>query len=164
MVEEIEMDIATDKIYRSSHLGQRAQGSWPDYITEAARSGSDVSLARQLRVPGTLNQTTQRKLATGRIIPAKVPHNAAEVLAESEFNRYFARGLSRRAIESGIPRLQVYRAKEVASPRRESEEKIGLLVEPGTLLIDLRGSNGVEPALGIPPGPGSGISVRIPKN
>ncbi|AOO84503.1 hypothetical protein [Bosea vaviloviae] len=163
MVEEIEIDIASDKIYRSSYLGQRSQGNWPDYITEAARSGSDDSLARQLRVPGALNQTTQRRLATGRVISAKVPNNAAEVLAESEFNRYYARGLSRKAIQNEIPRLQVYRAKRVMNPRPESEEKIGLLVDPATLLIDLRGSIGVEPALGVPPGPGSGISVRIPK-
>ncbi|MDP3258498.1 hypothetical protein [Bosea sp. (in: a-proteobacteria)] len=164
MVEEIEMDTASDKIYRSSYLGQRAQGNWPDYIREAALSGSDVSLASQLRAPGMLNQMTQRMLATGRTITAKVPHNAAEVLAESEFNRYYARGLSRRAIEAGVARLQVYRAKAVMSPRQESERMIGLLVDPGTLLIDLRGSIGVETALGIPPGPGSGISVRLPKN
>lgn len=164
MVEEIEMDTASDKIYRSSYLGQRAQGNWPDYMKEAARSGSDDTLARQLRAPGMLNQMTQRTLATGRTISAKVPHNAADVLAESEFNRYYARGLSRRAMEAGIPRLQVYRAKPVMNPRAESEQKIGLLVDPETLLIDLRGSIGVETALGIPPGPGSGISVRIPKS
>jgi hypothetical protein len=164
MLEEIEMDIVSDKIYRSSYLGQRAQGSWPDYILAAARDGSDDSLAQQLRSPGILNQMTQRLLASGKTIQAKVPHNAAEVLAESEFNRYFARGLSRRAIDGNIPRLEVYRAKTVMVPRQESEQLIGLLVEPKVLLIDLRGSIGVETALGIPPGPGSGITVRIPKH
>jgi hypothetical protein len=65
-------------------------------------------------------------------------------------------------MEQGIARLEVYRAKSVAVPRPESEEKIGLLVDPKTILIDIRASNGVETALGIPPGPGSGITLRIP--
>lgn len=94
------------------------------------------------------------------------PHlNAAEVLAQSEFNRYFVRGLCRRAIATKIERLQVFRAKPVANPRAESEHKIGLLVDPEVVLIDVRKSQeyGVETALGIPPGPGSGITLRIKK-
>ncbi|WP_424360884.1 hypothetical protein [Methylocystis parvus] len=163
MVEEIEMDIASDKIYRSSYLTQTGQGNWPEYLLDAARTGSDETLSRTLQMAGSFNAMPTRQLANGKVIQAKVPHNAADVLAESEFNRYYCRGLSRRALEAGLPRLEVYRAKQVAVPRPESEEKIGLLCEPEVLLIDLRKSQGVEPALGIPPGPGSGISVRIPR-
>jgi hypothetical protein len=94
----------------------------------------------------------------------RVPYNAAEVLAESEFNRYYVRGLCRRATVNGIPRLEVYRAKYVVEARPESQAKIGLLVDPEVVLIDVRSSTGVETALGIPPGPGSGISIRIPKS
>jgi hypothetical protein len=162
MVEEIDMDAASDKIYRSSYLGQRAQGNWPDMIKTAAANGSDDTLAAALRKPGMLNSTTTRRSRSGQIITAKVPYNAAETLAEGEFNRYYVRGLCRRAIATGITRLQVYRAKHVAKPRPESEEKIGLLISPDATLIDLRNSIGFETALGIPPGPNSGITVRIP--
>ena len=93
-----------------------------------------------------------------------MPFNAPEVLAEGEFNRYYCRALSRRAIDTNIPRLQVYRAKAVTTPRPESQRLIGLLVDPERLLDDIRKSSGVETALGIPPGPGSGITVRIPKD
>jgi hypothetical protein len=163
MVEEIEMDAKSDKIYRSSYLSQRAQGNWPDYITDAAKSGTDDTLASELRQSGNLNRTTTRRTPSGRTIQAQVPHNAHTVLAEGEFNRYYARGLSRKAIAKAIPRLEVYRAKDAMNPRPESEAKIGMLVDPETLLVDLRASIGVETALGIPPGPGSGITVRIPK-
>ncbi|MEH3117826.1 MAG: hypothetical protein PGN25_09585 [Methylorubrum populi] len=162
MLEEIEMDAAEEKLYISAYLTQQAQGNWPDYLRDAARNGSDDGLASQLRSTTSLTATTMRRTKSG-FTQVKVPHNAAEVLAESEFNRFYVRGLSRRAIANGIPRLEVYRAKQVAQPRPESERLIGLLVDPEVLLIDVRGSVGVETALGIPPGPGSGISVRIPR-
>jgi hypothetical protein len=163
MVEEIDMDVKADKIYRSSYLGQRTQGNWPDMMRDAADKGNDDTLAAELRKPGSLNATTMRRKVKGGMTAAKVPHNAAEVLAESEFNRYYCRGLCRRALENGIAKLQVYRAKAVAQPRPDSELKIGFLADPQTVLIDVRASIGVETALGIPPGPGSGITLRIPK-
>jgi hypothetical protein len=162
MIEEIDMDVQADTIYRSSYLTQSGQGNFPDLLRAAAEAGNDDTLAAGLR--GQFNQTTQRKRPKGPgYYTAAVPVNAAEVLAEGEFNRYFCRALSRHAVALELPRLQVYRAKAVAQPRPESEAKIGLLVDPGTILIDLRASIGVEPALGIPPGPGSGITLRIPK-
>lgn len=162
MVEEIDMDVKSDKVYRSSYLTQRGQGNFPDLLRAAAESGTDDSLAASLK--GQFNQTTQRKKPKGfRYYTAAVPVNAASVLAEDQFNRYFCRGLSRHAISLEIPRLQVYRAKQVAQPRRESEAKIGFLVDPQIILIDLRASTeGFETALGIPPGPGSGITLRVP--
>jgi hypothetical protein len=150
MIEEIEMDIASDAIYRSTYLSQRAQGNWPDMIRDAAASGSDDSLAAELRRPGVLNQTTQRRTPSGGVTTAKVPHNAHEVLAESEFNRYYVRGLCRRAIAAGLQRLLVYRAKAVANPRPESEARIGHLIDPEVVLIDVRKSIGVDTALGFP--------------
>lgn len=163
MLEEIDMDVAADTIYRSSYLSQRGQGNWPDLIRAAAESGTDDSLAASAR--GMFNEATQRRKPKGHgYYTARVPHNAAEILAESEFNRYYVRGLSRRAIAENIPRLEVYRAKAVNDPRPESERKIGFLVDPNILLTDVRAAQerGVETALGIPPGPGSGITLRIP--
>jgi hypothetical protein len=162
MLEEIDMDIWSDVIYRSPYLTQRGQGNWPDHLRDAAANGNDDSLAASVK--GQFNQTTQRrKPKGGGYYTAAVPVNAAEVIAESEFNRYFVRGLCRRAIAEGIRRLQVFRAKIVAQPRPESQRLIDLLIDPEVVLIDVRNSIGVETALGIPPGPGSGITIRIPR-
>lgn len=163
MLEEIERDVKSDKIHLSAWLGQRTQGNWSDLLKEAAEKGTDDTLAADLRKPGSLNSTIMRRTSKGGMTAAKVPYNAAEVLAESEFNRYFCRGLCRRALEAGIQRLQVFRAKYVTQPRPESEAMIGFLADPQTVLTDIRASIGVETALGIPPGPGSGITLRIPK-
>jgi hypothetical protein len=164
MLEEIDMDISADTVYRSSYLNQSSQGAFPDLMRAAAETGTDDTLAASLR--GRFNATTTRRKPKGGYYTAAVPYNAAEVLAESEFNRYYVRGLCRRAVTENIPHLEVYRAKQVMQPRRESEAKIGLLADPQTLLMDVRNSqeNGFDTALGIPPGPGSGITVRIRKS
>ena len=163
MVDEIDLDEKSDRINRSAYLTQAGQGRWPDLLRKAAKAGNDDTLTIDIKRQNLLTDRIQKRKPEGGHIMAAVPVNGAEVLAEAEFNAYFCRGLSRYAQQNDIPRLEVYRAKAVREPRQGSQEKIGLLVDPKVILIDLRASVGVEPALGIPPGPGSGITLRIPK-
>ena len=72
------------------------------------------------------------------------------------------RALCRRAIEDGIGELIVYRARPTVNPRPESEALVETTVDPAELLADLRAHPGEATALGIPAGPNSGISVRLP--
>jgi hypothetical protein len=109
-----------------------------------------------------LNATVQRKKPTGGYTTAKVPINAPDMMAEGEFNRFYARGLCLRAIAEGIPTVTVYRAKEVNNPRPESEALIGTHVSAEQLLQDLRQHTGTDTDLGLPGGPNSGLSVRLP--
>jgi hypothetical protein len=88
--------------------------------------------------------------------------NAHEMLAEGEFNRFYIRGLCVRALADGIDEVVVYRAKAVQNARSESEGKIGQRVSADALLVDLRLHKGVDTALGLPPGPNSGLSVHLP--
>jgi hypothetical protein len=91
-----------------------------------------------------------------------VPATAPETLAEGEFNRFYIRGLCVRALAEGITELVIYRAKQVENPRSESTAKIGLKISAQALLTDLRANPGVDTALGLPPGPNSGLSVKLP--
>ena len=95
---------------------------------------------------------------------AKVPANAADTLAEGEFNRFYCRGLCARVSGSTPGEVEIYRGRESSQPRRESEALIGRRLEATSVLRDLRSSVGVEPALGVPPGPNSGLTLRIPKS
>ena len=82
-----------------------------------------------------------------------MPSNAPETLAEGEFNRFYIRGLCRRAVEENVAQLVIYRAKTVTHARPESERRIGATVSPGALLADLRQNVGVDTVLGVPAGP-----------
>lgn len=162
MVEEIQFDIAHDKLYIGTHLSQTGQGDWTEILIDAVTNGTDDSLAQALRERGRLNQTAQRRKPNGGYTTYRVPITAPETLAEGEFNRFYVRALCRRAIKEGIPRLEVYRAKNVREPRPESFQKIGLLMDPQVVLIDVRASPGVDTALGMPQGPNSGLTLRTP--
>ena len=85
-----------------------------------------------------------------------------DVAAVREFNRFYIRALCRRAIDDNIPALAVYRARPSKNPRPTSEKKVGNLVDPRELLDDLRARPGTRPAMGLPAGPNSGVSVRLP--
>jgi hypothetical protein len=162
MVEEISMDVDNKSIYISNYLNELGQHAWPDLLKEAAINGTDNTLAARLRKDGFLKYEVERRKPTGGYTIARVPVTAPETMAEGEFNRYYVRGLCRRAIADTLPVLRVYRAKAVMNPRSSSEEKIGTTIGPSVLLDDLRNTTGVEPALGLPPGPNSGLTLRIP--
>lgn len=163
MLEEVEYDIARNQLHISPFLTGQGQRDYVNLLREAVQTGDDETLAESLRSHRRITRTLPRrnKLKGGYMIAA-TPANAAEILAESEFNRFYIRALARRAIEDGIPELVVYRAKKVLKPRPESEALIETTLSPEALLTDLREHSDQPPALGIPSGPNSGLSVRLP--
>jgi DNA repair photolyase len=163
MLEELEYDIAHNQLHISPFLSGQGQRDYQQLIREAIQSGTDQTLAENLRLHRRINRTQPRRQPKGGYSIASTPENAAEVLAESEFNRYYIRGLARRAIEDGIPELVIYRAKPAKNPRPESEARVETTISPQDLLDDLRVHPGDEPpTLGVPSGPISGLSVRLP--
>lgn len=162
MLDEIEQDLASGTFFISNRLSSIGQAHYPEMLKEAVSKHDDAWLAEQLRQHGRLNTTEPRRTPSGGMTTAKVPVNAHEVLAEGEFNRFYARGLCRRAIEEGIPHLEIYRAKAVSSPRSESQARIGSKIDPEALLDDLRTHPGIDTALKLPAGPNSGLSVKLP--
>jgi hypothetical protein len=159
MAQEIERDLTNHTLYLSPRLTAEGRRQYPALLRQAAARHDDAWLATELRA-GLMAAEEQRRKPSGGFSMAKVPVTAPEILAEGEFNRFYCRALCLHAIESGLP-LEVYRAKPVANPRPESQAKLGNRVDPQRLLEDLRTHPGVEPALGLPPGPNSGLSIRL---
>ncbi|MGB8060901.1 MAG: hypothetical protein WCF26_03330 [Candidatus Sulfotelmatobacter sp.] len=163
MLEELDLDVKEGRLYVSPRLSGKGVADYATLLRSAMESGDDASLAGELRKDGRLNATEQRRKPKGGYTTAAVPVTAADTLAEGEFNRFYARGLCRRTKVEGDSELKVHRAKDVQNPRPQSEALIGSTLDPEKLLLDLRQSIGVEPALGLPPGPNSGLSVKIIK-
>lgn len=163
MLEEMEYDIANHQLHISPFLSGQGQRDYENLLRDALQNGNDETLAQNLREHRRILRTLPRRNPSGGYSIAATAENAAQVLAESEFNRYYIRALARRAIEDGIPELVIYRAKPVANPRPESEARIETALTPQELLEDLRRHTGDErPELGVPSGPNSGLSVRLP--
>ena len=163
MLDEMEYDIEHHQLHISPFLSGQGQRDYENLLRDALQNGDDETLAQSLREHRRILRTLPRRNPSGGYSIAATAENAAQVLAESEFNRYYIRALARRAIEDGISELVIYRAKPVTNPRPESEARIETSLSPQELLEDLRSHLGDErPTLGVPSGPNSGLSVRLP--
>lgn len=162
MLEEIDLDAANACLYISSRLTEEGEQAWGGLLRDAARVGSDKTLAVELGRRGYLHSHETRNKRSGPT-PARVPHTAANTLAEGEFNRFYCRALCRRvmASEGDDGLVVVVRAKVVKNPRPESELKVGMSFNAKQLLADLRTHQGVDTALGVPAGPNSGLSIAL---
>lgn len=159
---EVDDAIASGSLYYSERMTEAGKAAYPALLREAIQRGTEQTLAQTLARSGYW-KAYETRVRQGRPHQARVPHNAHETFAEGEFNRFFVRGLCRRALAEGINELEMYRANAVMNPRPQSQAMIGKRVDPEALLDDLRTHQGLEPALGLPPGPNSGLSVRIPR-
>jgi len=163
MLDEVDLDIAQGSLYLGTYWSPHGVADYPQLLREAVSHYDADWLAQQLGHEERLKSRSTRRKPTGGISSFKIPQRAAQILAEGEFNRFYARGLCLAAIEAGIPAVMVYRARPAKEPREESEHKVGKLVNATALLNDLRVHPGVETALGVPSGPVSGLSVCLPE-
>jgi hypothetical protein len=164
MFSEIALDEERQNLYTSRRFTTRGAAEYPTILKDVVRSGGDADLANRLRTHGCFAETETRQLKSGKISIAKVPVTAAETFAEGEFNRLYLRAICRAAIEDGTGEVVVYRARYSENPRPESEALVGKTLPAATLLDDLRENPGVDTCLGLPPGPNSGLSARLPLN
>ncbi len=155
MLSEVDADIGADRLTMSKNFNSKGERAYPELLREAVRHGNDETLAAALTAVGSF------------LVLDKAGHHvrrdSAQMFTEGEFNRIYVRGLCLRAIADRVPELEIYRAKQVAAPEPVSEARIGAHVDPRSLLQDLRANVGTGPALGVPRGPNSGLSARLPR-
>jgi hypothetical protein len=162
MLAEIERDVAASKLFLSDNLSPQGKKDYPDLLRRAVASGTDVTLAADIKNRLNTHEKPRRLNSGAFSKPPVMRSNAHEMLAEGEFNRFYIRAVCLRAMEDGIAGVIVYRAKPVEHARPESEAKIGQSVPAEALLVDLRAHTGLDTALGLPQGPNSGLSVHLP--
>ncbi|RYX87283.1 hypothetical protein EON73_01675 [bacterium] len=151
---EITADASNNVLYLSSRLNDLGKKSYPDSLTRAVKTGDAETLQIELESGNFFNSMDTRQ---GK--PIKMASNAAQLLAQSEFNRFYIRGVCLKAIKDGQENVEVYRSRQSSWTRPESENKIGTLIKASDLLEDLRTSIGTEPK--ILPEINSGLSVKL---
>jgi hypothetical protein len=163
MLSEVDSFVAQNRLYVSDRLSLVGKRDYLDLLRRAVRFEYDAWLAAELQRNCRLNPSYQRRNPkTGGSVTVTMPRDAHETMAEGEFNRFYLCGLSLRAIDDSIAHLIVYRAKQVTNPRPESTAREGTTIDPKALLADLRANVGINTALGVPAGPNSGLSARLP--
>jgi len=90
-----------------------------------------------------------------------MPKNANATLCDGEFNRFYIRAACQKAISQEQKYITVYRARSSSNPRPESLRLENQQFEALPLLTDLQENLGVNTALGLPPEPNSGMSVKL---
>jgi hypothetical protein len=159
MLLEVEYDIKNNSLYYSKSFSSIGHDNYVDLLKEAIQNGSEDSLGKSLSMSGFFNETGIRNTEKGPI-EVKIPVTAPITFSEGEFNRFYMRAVCLKAIAEK-KEVEVYRAKEVSNARTESQMKIGQKMNAETLLEDLRKNIGVDTSLGLPPGPNSGLSIKI---
>ena len=104
--------------FRPKVLSDLGWGQFPQIMEEAIKSGDDVTLAQALDRPAFFQDRTRRtKTGTARV--RTNPAAASKMLALTEFNTWYVRGLCRRLIEESVKTCEVYRAEPALVPRCE---------------------------------------------
>lgn len=148
--------------YQSKYLNDNGVIQWPNLLRTAICEHDDKWLEKELYENRLFRNKVYQRRGTKQILVSIDTKWHSQVLAEGEFNRYYLRGISKRAIEEGIPYLEIYRGKQVKTPRNESSHKIGQLIDPHRLLTELRKSDFVNGDIGIvSSGPGSGLTAKF---
>jgi hypothetical protein len=154
MLDEVEFDNERDKVYISGRLNEEGRKAYFNFLIKAIENGNELTLQVDLENGDYFNETELRKDKT-----VKVPSNAAQLLAQSEFNRFYIRAVCLKAIEKKFEFVEIYRGRESSWKRPESELKIGTKVGAKLLLEDLRATIGTDPE--ILPEINSGLSVKV---
>ncbi|MGX5683401.1 hypothetical protein ACWKWW_02475 [Chryseobacterium cucumeris] len=123
-------------------------------MIQSVKLGDEESFEILLKFPNFFNET---EIKNGK--QSKVPKNASTLLCQSEFNRYYIRGLCLKALKDKIESVEIYRGRQSSFVRPESEVQIGKKLDPLELLEDLRNSIGKQPKLF--PEINSGLTIKI---
>src|SRR2546423_15482844 len=110
MLQECILDVASGTLLISPRLNKHGAEVYPQLLFEAIERYDDAWLAERLHEDGCIKPDELRRKRSGESTVARVPSNAADVLAEGEFNKYYVRGLCARALSQGIPQVEIYRA------------------------------------------------------
>ena len=158
-LEELERDVGNGSLAVPERLRPGGLDDYVKLLRDALKYYDELWLEERVR--GMLMDFERRRTPSGGETTARIPENAARLLAEGEFNRYYMRGVAARAAAEGGGEVEVYRARLSAEPRAESARLEGERLRASALLDELRAATSESRAEATLGKPGSGLSVRL---
>jgi hypothetical protein len=165
MMVEFESEQANGLPYFGKVLSPTGRAAFPNLMRAAIANGNEETLARSLAAPRYwLDSEPYERNGVLRIRNVNVVQ-AAERLAATEFNTWYVRGLTRRAIEEGIQNCEVYRAAEPKWQPAECANHEGVRYSVKDVYAGHRAKYWPEPGnpavTSVPFGPGCHHTVRL---
>lgn len=155
---EIEAAIERKTLYYSKQFNPDGHEAWPGLLMQAALEHDEHWLGYHLDDHGFFKNAVYRKTPSGGYTIVKVPSDAAQKLADCEFNRYYMIAVCRLAINQG-KQITIVRAKQRGEQRPDSVILEGKRLDPGSLISE------ISPLPSFPPHdlckPNSGLSIEI---
>ena len=153
--------------YLSPRLNEAGRARWITLLKDALQYHTDVWLERELIRRNCFAVSEYLKSSMGKTVTRAINREqAAKVLAEGEFNRFYLRGLCIGAKARGLTHLIVTQGRIIPNAPPASRKSVGTPVEVNALLAILRdhGYKHIDTALGAPeglPAPAC-LSARLP--
>lgn len=138
MLEEIQAARQEKNLYYSRRFNDSGVARWPELLAQAARRHDEYWLACQLEEEGLMRGLEGARTPSGGYTIRYVPHTAAGLLAEGQFNRYYILGVCRRALAERKSAVVVYRAKHRSEQASEPDEITGSSLDAQVLHAELR--------------------------
>jgi hypothetical protein len=158
MLSEFDAEQAGGNPYRSKALSPNGQQVFPQLMRDAIKQGTEVSLMSAL-ADASLWNPMETYVRDGVLRERKLNvQQSAERLATTEFSTWYVRGLTKRLLNEGVNKCQVYRGAQPKWEPGECSEHEGQIVDVKTIYKNHRVRYWPEPgnkdAFSIPFGPG----------
>jgi hypothetical protein len=156
MYGEFDKEESAGNPYRSKNLSPIGLQNFHELMKNAIVNGNEMTLAQSLNNYQFWNEVDSR----GRKINVQAD---AEMLAFTEFNTWYVRGLSRRLIDENIEYCEIYRAAPAYQPRGECTRYEGQKIEVKKVYFGHRAKywpNSNSSAFSIPAGPNCHHTIR----
>jgi hypothetical protein len=164
MLSEFESEQASGSPFQSKALSEAGLRVFPDLMREAIRSGNETSLGAALNRADFWDPDEEyTRDGITRTRRRNVPQSATR-LALTEFSTWYVRGLTKRLLDEGVDRCQVYRGDQPKWEPGECADHEGRVVLVQEIYANHRArywpAPGDDAAFSIPFGPGCHHVIR----
>lgn len=156
MLAELDADVAAGRVYLSPRLNFAGEEHWEPLLRAAVERHDACWLAENLEAYKYLRKTEKQRFVTARI-----PFEAPQTLADSEFNRYYSRALCQRALAANQTHVVVRAGRDLSQAPEKARELVGRSFAASELHASLQTAKSVDEALKLRCFEPTGLTVAL---